>query len=172
MSKFIYFATGLSVGVMAGLFVAKITMEKRFNDTLDEERKELKAYYKSRYEKGSIKEEVKCKEETSANNVVNTSYRENKEERSEEDMSYTIDENEFGENLEYDQICLTLYADGVVADDSDDEMDMREVKKIIGEANLKAFEYSKEEVTYIRNDKMKAEYEIAKDLHNYHDRFN
>lgn len=177
MSKFIYFVAGLSIGVIGGLFAAKLTIEKKFNETLDEERKELRAYYKGRYEKEeakSDKEKEVVKPRT--DNVVNISYRETKEEkkenRKEEDMPYTIDENEFGEIFEYDQICLTLYADGVVADNSDEQMDMREVKKIVGEANLKAFEYSKDEITYIRNDKMKAEYEITKDLNNYYDRFN
>lgn len=80
-----------------------------------------------------------------------------------------IEPDAFGEEEGYDEISLTLYADGTVADDSDRAMSEEEIEETIGKDSLSHFgEYEMDSV-FVRNDRLKADYEILKDLRSYAD---
>jgi hypothetical protein len=81
------------------------------------------------------------------------------------DRPYVISVQEWHENdLSYEQITLTYWADDdVLADDGGKEVRKRE--EIVGEANLHRFGFLSEDadIVYVRNETMKADYEVTKD---------
>ena len=80
---------------------------------------------------------------------------------------YTIHPDEFGDT-EYDQKCLTLYKDGVIEDDYGDIWEDEEINRMLGgEENLKRMGEFEDDMLYIRNDNVKIDYEIARDLSSY-----
>lgn len=73
-----------------------------------------------------------------------------------------IDENEYGEDEEYDLITLTYYADGVLADDDDEE-----VEDFIEKVGNFTTHFDNSDVVYVKNDDYKAYYEIVRDERTY-----
>lgn len=78
---------------------------------------------------------------------------------------YDIAPEHFGEDDDFETISLTLYSDGVVADDADEIMEDTEDK--IGENFEEYFGKYEDEVAWVRNEKYKVEYEITKDRRTY-----
>lgn len=71
-----------------------------------------------------------------------------------------ISPDEFGE-LEYECINLNYYADGVLADDWDNVIE--NIDETIGEDSLTRFGEYADDTVYVRNDSLKADYEITRD---------
>lgn len=175
MKGLLGFAAGLVVGAVAGIYLAK---DKIMADA-KQEIEEVREYYKSKKE--SKKEEVKeeqveqeqPKEEKEeykeiANNYVNYNKIEQpKVQTMLEDEPYTIDVDEFGMNEEYDTMCLTYFADGVLVDDSDEVVEDPDV--VVGLDNLKIFEEFGASAVYVRNEIWKTDFEILKDDWNWAD---
>ncbi len=78
---------------------------------------------------------------------------------------YVISPDVFGEEDDYDQISLTYYSDGVLADDMDEIIE--DVDDIIGSESLDRFGEYDENALYVRNDRYKAYYEILRDSRSY-----
>ena len=94
----------------------------------------------------------------------------NKEEEKEPqiDRPYVISPEEFGELDNYRTIGLTYFADGVLADDDDDEV-VEDVDNVVGFDSLNHFGDYEKDAVHVRNDTMKCDYEILKDRRNYSD---
>lgn len=71
---------------------------------------------------------------------------------------YVISPNEFGEDDDYRQISLTFYTDGVLADDNDDPID--DVDDAVGKDSLMHFGEYEPDSVYVRNERLKVDYEI------------
>lgn len=84
------------------------------------------------------------------------------------DRPYVISPEEFGELDNYRTIGLTYFADGILADDSDDEI-VEDVDNVVGFDSLNHFGKYEEEAVHVRNDAMKCDYEILKDRRKYSD---
>lgn len=82
-----------------------------------------------------------------------------------DDMAYVIAPDEFGEFDDYETISLTYYADEVLADDMDDPID--DTVEIVGPDALMRFGEYEEDAVYVRNDKLKTDYEILLDTRKY-----
>lgn len=80
---------------------------------------------------------------------------------------YVISPEEFGEFEEYEKISLTYYADEVLADENDEEVD--DVDEIVGEESLNHFGEYEDDSVFVRNDRLKCDYEILLDQRNYSD---
>lgn len=80
---------------------------------------------------------------------------------------YVISPEEFGEFEEYEKISLTYYADKVLADENDEEVD--DVDEIVGEESLNHFGEYEDDSVFVRNDRLKCDYEILLDKRNYSD---
>ena len=96
------------------------------------------------------------------NNVVKNLYRKDSEE------PYAITESQFvDEDEDYDKITVLYYDNGVITDDSYDVMD--DIDTVIGLNNLSCFGYgsSDKDVLYVRNDKLKIDYEILRQNADY-----
>lgn len=80
---------------------------------------------------------------------------------------YIISPDEFGEEDEYETISLTYYADGVLADDMDYLVE--DVEETVGNNYASHFGEYEDDSVFVRNDRLKADYEILMDERNYSD---
>lgn len=83
------------------------------------------------------------------------------------DLPYIIPPEAFGELDEYDQISLTYYADGVLADENDEVIDNGE--EIVGKEALNRLGKYEDDSVFVRNDRLKTDYEVLSDQRDYSD---
>ena len=93
----------------------------------------------------------------------------NEEEKEPDDnRPYVITPDEFGSVDEYETISLTYYSDGVLTDDRDDEP-IEDVDDMIGEDSLTHFGEYEDDAVYVRNERLKTDFEILLDHRSYSD---
>jgi len=88
----------------------------------------------------------------------------------EESMSvdkYVIAPEEFGELDDYDTISLTYYADQILADENDVIVD--DIEDVVGFDSLNSFGEYEDDSVFVRNDRLKCDYEILLDQRKYSD---
>lgn len=78
---------------------------------------------------------------------------------------YVIPPEQFGDDESYDQISLTYYADGVLADENDEVID--DVEETVGNESLNHFGEYEDDSVFVRNDTRKCDYEILLDQRTY-----
>ena len=82
---------------------------------------------------------------------------------------YVIRPEEFDTLDNYDAVCYTYYADGVLVDEDEDPLEIPEIATAIGLDFASHFgDYDKDSV-HIRNDLRHIDYEIVRDLRKYGD---
>lgn len=81
------------------------------------------------------------------------------------DRPYVITPEEFGDIDEYERISLTYYSDKVLTDE-DDEL-IEDVDDIVGLDSLNTFGQYEDDSVYVRNDRLKCDYEILLDERDY-----
>lgn len=83
---------------------------------------------------------------------------------------YVISPDDFADgNYDFDCYSLTYYADGVLADDWGVKLDIDET---IGDDALNHFDEYTEDVVHVRNERTRADYEVARDPRKYADAVN
>lgn len=90
-----------------------------------------------------------------------------KEENDSVPEPYVISPEEFGEFEEYDTVSLTYYADHVLADDNDDAIE--DVDDVVGTKSLSHFGEYEDDSVFVRNDRLKCDYEILLDQRKFSD---
>lgn len=78
-----------------------------------------------------------------------------------------IPPTEFDMLDDYDVIELTYFSDGVLVDD--DGQVITNIDAVVGEESLKHFGEYEDDCVHVRNDRLKCDYEIIKDLETYAD---
>lgn len=78
---------------------------------------------------------------------------------------YVIPPEQFGDNEEHEQISLTYYADGVLADENDEVIE--DVEDAVGIDSLNHFGEYEDDSVFVRNDARKCDYEIFLDQRTY-----
>ena len=78
---------------------------------------------------------------------------------------YVIPPEQFGDDEEYEQISLTYYADGVLADENDEVIE--DVEDAVGIDSLNHFGEYEDDSVFVRNDARKCDYEILLDQRTY-----
>jgi hypothetical protein len=81
------------------------------------------------------------------------------------DKPYVISPDEFGEFYDYETISLTYYADQILADE-DDEL-VEDIEETVGFESLNAFGEYEDDSVFVRNDRLKCDYEILLDQRKY-----
>lgn len=81
------------------------------------------------------------------------------------DAPYTISPDEFGEYDGYEEISLTYYSDGILADENDEVVE--EPDEIVGPDFSSHFGEYEEDSVFVRNDKLRCDYEILLDQRPY-----
>jgi len=88
-----------------------------------------------------------------------------KEESMSIDKPYVIAPEEFGDLDDYETISLTYYADQILADDNDEIVD--DVEDVVGFDSLNSFGEYEDDSVFVRNDRLKCDYEILLDQRKY-----
>lgn len=89
-----------------------------------------------------------------------------KEESVKNGKPHVISPEDFGEFEDYGRISLTLYSDGVLADENDEQI--FDIEDTVGDAPDHFGEYEDDSV-FVRNDERKCDYEILLDERAYTD---
>lgn len=177
LSKIAIFAVGAAVGSAVTYKYLKTTYEK----LAEKEIEEMREYYlgKSQEVEDTVSEEkpevakrdpdqIKKDIQAYATIVKNMGYGESDEfERKvdEVDKPYVIHPDEFGEYADYEQITLTYYADGILADDMDEIID--DVDGAVGANFMDHYGEYEDDTVFVRNDERMCDYEIQRDERDY-----
>ena len=92
---------------------------------------------------------------------------EDEEEREEMDEPYIISPEEFGELDGYEKITLYHYSDGVLTDDDNEPVE--DVTNTVGDDYVDHFGEYEDDSVFVRNDRLKCDYEILLDEDKYSD---
>lgn len=102
---------------------------------------------------------------TNYSDLVDEKPEEVKEEPMSVDKPYVIAPEEFGDLDDYETIGLTYYADQILADDNDVIVD--DVEDVVGFDSLNSFGEYEDDSVFVRNDRLKCDYEILLDQRKY-----
>lgn len=80
---------------------------------------------------------------------------------------YVISPEEFGEFEDYERISLSYYADQILADEDDEKVE--DVDNVVGLESLAHFGEFEDDSVFVRNDRLKCDYEILLDQRTYSD---
>lgn len=173
LNSLIVFAAGAAVGSVVTWKLVKTKYEQIAQEEIDS----VKEVFSRKNEQT---EEVCENTENEGDDFVNykrvikdTGYARvsnEKQEEGDEDMSdapYVISPEEFDELDDYDVESLTLYADGVLTDDFNNVIE--DVDSLVGSESLDHFGEFEDDSVFVRNDRLKCDYEILADERNYHD---
>ena len=80
---------------------------------------------------------------------------------------YVISPDDFGELDGYETATLTYYADGVLEDDYYIVIEESEVDKMVGVDSFEHFGEHEQDTVFVRNEKLKTDFEIQRDLRKY-----
>lgn len=118
-------------------------------------------------EKPNIAELASRLHEHGYTNYSNPSRENRKEEAEPVNKPYVIAPEEFGEFDEYEQIGLTYYADHILTDENDELVE--DVDDVVGFESLNRFGEYEDDSVFVRNDRLKCDYEILLDQRKYSD---
>ena len=172
----VIFAVGAAVGSAVTWKLVKDKYEKLAQEEIDSV-KEVFSKRKSETESQDETEEPETGKDVMSKDSTIVEYADllrkqgynnnlNKKGKESDEMKepYVITPDEFVDGEEYEKITLIYYADNVLADEDDDLVN--NVEDIIGDA-LSHFGEYEEDAVYVRNEQLRAEYEILKDLRTY-----
>ncbi len=179
------------LGVAVGSVVTWRYVEKKYEQIAQDEIDSVKEVFSKRVAKFTEDTEVRIKADNAKEklNIIEyaarlreqgyTNYSDvepetNKEEGDEEsmdvDIPYVIPPEEFGEFDNYEKIGLTYYADQVLTDD-DDKL-VEDIEDTVGFDSLNHFGEYEDDSVFVRNDRLKCDYEILLDQRKYSDVIN
>lgn len=104
-----------------------------------------------------------------AERLKNEGYSEKEGEDTMSNKPYIIRPEELGELDGYDVKSFTYYADDVLADEFDNPIDDEEIDILVGADFAHHFGEYEDDSVFVRNDDMKTDYEILKDLDTFYD---
>lgn len=170
LSKVFIFAAGAAIGSIA----TWIIMDEKCRMLEEDVNASRELYLSDRHdsENATVAENRKSDEKPDISEYINKvkecGYSEEPE--TEEERPYLIEPGEFGMIDDYDEYSLTYWADGVLSDDDNNDRQIEEdIDDVIGVEALDMFGEHEEGVVHIRNDRLKADYEVTRDTRNYAD---
>lgn len=169
MNKGVFGFLTFAAGGAAGFFVANKLMKQKYEQLVQDEIDSVKAAFRKDHplpEKKSKPTEKERKEYSQ--HIAKLGYTEEKK-PSPKQEPHVISPDEFGDQDDYDEISLTYYADGTVTDDNDRAMSEDEIEETIGKDSLTHFGEYEDDSVFVRNDRLKADYEILMDQRSYAD---
>lgn len=190
MNKSIIGVVSFIFGAAVGSFITQELVKKKYERIAQEEIESVKELYKVKENTNGIRQgiidgtnnpnkELKEKIQHISDKIMRDYKRVLKDqkysndtendnsERSNSVEPYVISPEEFGEVENYDKVSFTYYADGVLADEYDEVVE--NVDEIVGEESLTHFGEYEDDSVFVRNDKLKCDYEILLDQRNYYD---
>ena len=162
-----------SLGAAAGSVITWQCVKTKYEKLAQEEIDSVKQVYakKKQETQDKIEEKINEAEKQKEKEQYQAKLKElgyiREEEKKRVDIPYVISPEEFGEFEEYETISLTYYADHVLTDENDDLVE--DVDDTVGEDSLTRFGEYEEDSVFVRNDRLKCDYEILLDQRNYSD---
>lgn len=171
------FAAGIMIGsVVTGRYV-KMKYEQIAQDEIDSVKKAFSQKSKKEVDDSEESRDTEVREcediirQEGYRSYSNIAGKYEKEGGSEPmDKPYVIAPEEFGEMPGYEEVELTYYADGILADDCNDIVE--DVEDVVGADSLTHFGEYEDDSVFVRNDRLKCDYEILLDRRNYSDVLN
>lgn len=164
LSNFIFFAAGAAVGSA----VAWKFLKTKYEQIAQDEINEMKAYYSKKTEaevenvKAEAEKEVDIRShyKDALERLGYTDYTGAPETKEEENVKkpYVISPDEFGEKDNYETYTLYLYEDKILTDEQD--IPIEDVDNTVGYESLTHFGQYEEDSVFVRNDRLKTDYEI------------
>ncbi len=181
--NFILFVLGVAVGSV----VTWRYVEKKYEQIAQDEIDSVKEVFSKRETEFTEDTEVQIKADnakkkpsvieyaawlrkrgyTNYSDMVDEKPEEVKEEPMSVDKPYVIAPEEFGELDDYETISLIYYADQILADDNDVIVD--DIEDVVGFDSLNSFGEYEDDSVFVRNDRLKCDYEILLDQRKYSD---
>lgn len=169
---------GSGIGFFAGWKISENKTKHKYEEAMDQEAKSLREYYQSRLALLDKKDSDRASEEDQILDVkVEIPSYGKAFEKSEEPVSpvaekkvvnpngkiYIITPEEFGELPDYDAECLSYFEDDILTDE--DLNEIANIEGLIGNDALDRFGEYVEDIVYVRNEKIKTDYEIQYEGH-------
>lgn len=169
-----------SLGAAAGVAVSWKILTDKYERIAQEEIDSVKDYYSKRNdvaESEPVSEEVEVANDAAKAEKYNdiltdegyTNYSDTEKGGNEMAIKkiepYIIVPEDFGELDNYDVISLTYYADGVLTDDYDEIVENPD--DVVGPDFAEHFGEYEDDSVFVRNDRLKADYEILYDMRKY-----
>lgn len=156
-----FFAVGALIGIGGTYIVLRRKCEENIKQEIDAYKKDAEKKLTEDKEDfdtdtGEYREEIKKYQGISE---------ENKPEETLSEKPYIISPDEFGERDGYGLITLVFYSDGYLADDLDDEV--TDSSDIVGDEWKNHFGEYEGDSVFVRNDRLKCDYEILRDERKY-----
>lgn len=170
MNKYLLGVLAFVTGAGIGSYVTYKVLDVKYADILDEEVDKLKDMYKRKMEAVSEENISEDRQESYEKIINNEQYlsEDKQPEHTNEDIQTVLEENKdpymiapenYGENPDYEMVSLTLYKDGVLCDENDEEI--KDIEDLLGH-NLEYFGAYDDNSLFVRNDTKKCDYEIIK----------
>lgn len=168
MSKsagFFIFIFGAAIGAAAAWKLTKTKYEAIANEEIASVKK---AYHIS--DDSTVK-----KDETTYSDIIKSEkYTANSEPEPKKEIKYEdyprpyiISPADFSENFEYDTVDITYFADGVLCYENNEPLE--DIENTIGEDAVEHIGEFTPDAAYVRNERLKCDYEILRDERNYAD---
>lgn len=195
MKNFFTFVTGLVIGSVVTYVVVKDKFEKIAQEEIDSVKevfgRRVEKEADKKVEKIAEKEVEKIRKEYNNYSSLTKNYTSYSKDETEEDdcaqveededgveifeverasnsdRPYVIDPWDFGGEDGYETITLNYYADGVLTDDDDNVIEDEEIDDIVGKDFAEHFGEYEKDCVCVRNDRLKTDYEICRDLIEY-----
>lgn len=161
------FTLGLTLGAAAGAVVTWLLVKEKYEQITREEIDSVKEMYANKYQESQVENDEgdENPEETEYEELVEN-YTSNTEEKggseSMKELIKVISPEEVGEIPDYDIITLYYYADGVLADENEEEIE--DPYEILGKNALNSFGVYEDDSVFVQNDDRKCYYEILQDV--------
>jgi len=172
------------LGVAVGSVITRRYVEKKYEQIAQEEIDSVKEVFAKRMAEIAKDAEARIKADNAKEkpDIIKyaarlreqgyTNYSDMVDEKTEEesmsvDKPYVITPEEFGELDDYETISLIYYADHVLADDNDEIVE--DIENVVGFDSLNSFGEYEDDSVFVRNDRLKCDYEILLDQRRYSD---
>lgn len=184
------FSAGVAVGVGASYQFFKTKFEAQANEEIDsvkaahaekEKRMEAKIAELEKKQAPEEEEPVQMPDQKAesvidyASRITRAGYTDysgaskpapaEKKDTDDDDAPYVISPDEFGEFDAYRTVSMTYYADKVLADENDDIVE--DVENTVGSESLTHFGEYEDDSVFVRNDRLKCDFEILLDNRTY-----
>ena len=166
MNKSLIFMS-FTLGATIATFITWRLLKKKYSDLNEEEIESVRKYYKEKFnDTNQDVEEIKPEAESArtADDILKNYCPGGVYEV--EEVVAIITPEEFAAS-EYETISLTYYSDGVLADEDDDEI--TNISEIVGDEFISYLNNCKDDSVFVRNNKLKCDYEILYDVRKYKD---
>ena len=169
-----------SLGAAAGSFVASRVLRTKYERIVQEEIDAYKAYVKARNGDDAEASETPKEEDTDETDQIVEAMSDllspykSDDERKEDGRKlkracniHVISPEEYDELQDYEKKSFTYYADGVITDEWDNVI--KNAEDFIGENIEDHFGEYDEDSVFVRNDELKCDFEVLRDLQTYSD---